>query len=37
MMSDRLPCFKAYDIRGAVPEELNEGLPIVLAARSPNT
>jgi phosphomannomutase len=25
-MADRLPCFKAYDIRGAVPEELNEDL-----------
>jgi phosphomannomutase len=25
-MSDRLPCFKAYDVRGKVPAELNEDI-----------
>jgi phosphomannomutase/phosphomannomutase/phosphoglucomutase len=25
-MDNRLTCFKAYDIRGAVPEELDEDL-----------
>ena len=25
-MSDKLPCFKAYDIRGRIPDQLNEDL-----------
>jgi hypothetical protein len=25
---DKINCFKAYDIRGKVPEELNSGLDI---------
>ena len=26
MSQSRLPCFKAYDIRGRIPDEIDEGL-----------
>jgi phosphomannomutase len=29
--SDRLPCFKAYDIRGRIPDELNRELVVTIA------
>ena len=29
-MPETLPCFKAYDIRGRVPEDLNEDLAYAL-------
>jgi len=29
-MPAKLPCFKAYDIRGRVPEELNESLAFAI-------